>query len=334
MLKKKWLPAVIDIFRKESDAATVANGNNSASNGDADSGSPLLSAVSALMFNQLRGLLTASIEAYLAYFEQYATNLPDDPEQLHSEDVSTRPLLVVRMLVEGEGFKFAPSAAAVVKSLLSTIDHFVTMMNTIPRIEGELGKSGGSARLLVVANVDEEIVTSAKARLHKIVEMNMSLTDHMVQAYTPYAYLLSGESDKKVDDFNKAKHSLPETTAEIAKYDKSVKEIAKRSLPEVRFNLVLVACQAVKTKLVARGDELSGRLRGHIGSGFLARCSDTCARYQDIFLRLGMHPNTEEEMVQLEAFLQARRVALQTHARTLKALAPQLLLDISCPRIL
>ena len=74
--------------------------------------------------------------------------------------------------------------------------------------------------------------------------MNFELTAQMVQAYTPFAYLLSADTDKKVEEFNKAKKALPEASSEIAKYDKAAKEIAKRSINEVRFNMCTVTCQA------------------------------------------------------------------------------------------
>ena len=128
----------------------------------------------------------------------------------------------------------------------------------------------------------------------------------MLKVYSPFTYLLSAETDKKVEDFNRAKHVLPEVTSEIAKFDKARKEVEKRSLPEVRFNLLLVACAAVKTKLTSRADELANRMRANIGQSFIAKGNELCSRYQDIFLRLGMHPNTEEEMVELETFLVRR----------------------------
>jgi len=59
MLKKKWFPAVLGIFKAEAQAHEA----------DAEVGAappPLLAAVSALMFNQLRGLLTTSVESCVA----------------------------------------------------------------------------------------------------------------------------------------------------------------------------------------------------------------------------------------------------------------------------
>ena len=108
--------------------------------------SSLLSAISTLMFNQLRQLLTASIDELVAFFEQFAieeqpTDQPPDDEVLHSEAVDHRPLFVVKMLVEGEGYKFSPSLPTLLKTVLGTIDHFVAMLNTIPRIEAEMGRA-------------------------------------------------------------------------------------------------------------------------------------------------------------------------------------------------
>ena len=36
---------------------------------------------------------------------------------------------------------------------------------------------------------------------------------------------------------------------------------------------------------------------------FTAKCAELCSRYMEIFMRLGVHPTTEEEMVELETFL-------------------------------
>ena len=88
------------------------------------------------MFNQLRQLLTASIDELVAFFEQFAieeqpTDQPPDDEVLHSEAVDHRPLFVVKMLVEGEGYKFSPSLPTLLKTALGTIDHFVAMLNTV-----------------------------------------------------------------------------------------------------------------------------------------------------------------------------------------------------------
>ena len=78
------------------------------------------------------------------------------------------------------------------------VDQFVAMMNTIPRIEDELGKGAGGARLLTVASVEEEMVMLAKQRLQALVEKNFALTAQMSAAYAPFVYVLSADTDKKV----------------------------------------------------------------------------------------------------------------------------------------
>lgn len=44
-------------------------------------------------------------------------------------------------------------------------------------------------------------------------------------------------------------------------------------------------------------------MRAAIGSSFISKDTEICTRYQEIFIRLGHHPSTEEEMVELETFL-------------------------------
>ena len=103
------------------------------------------------------------------------------------------------MLVEGDAFKFAPSQGGLVKAVQGVVDQFVAMMNTIPRIESELGKgTAGGARLLTVASVEEEMVMLAKQRLQALVEKNFALTAQMSAAYAPFVYVLSADTDKKV----------------------------------------------------------------------------------------------------------------------------------------
>ena len=57
-LKKKWFQAVLEIFRAHGEGGELSPS--------------LLSTVSTLMFNQLRALLTSSIDAYVAFFENYS----------------------------------------------------------------------------------------------------------------------------------------------------------------------------------------------------------------------------------------------------------------------
>ena len=234
------------------------------------------------------------------------------PDTLHSESVLTRPLFVIKMVVEGDGFKFAPSHPAMIKAVLGIIDHFVAMLNTVPRIEGEIGKGGGGARLMTVATPDDEMICNAKARVQAILEANLETTNFLMKTYNPFTYLLSSETDKKVEDFIKARHQLPEVTSEISKYEKARKEVDKRSIPEVNLNLMQVHVSGVKLKLSSRAEEVATRLRANIQQLFIAKGNDLCSRYQEIFLRLGMHPNTEEEMVELETFLQESSGMLMT----------------------
>ena len=70
--------------------------------------------------------------------------------------------------------------------------------------------------------------------------------------------------------------------------------------------------QAVKAKLTSRAEELGNRMRGAIGSAFISKDTEICTRYQEIFIRLGHHPSTEEERVELETFLGQSTGGLET----------------------
>lgn len=61
----------------------------------------------------------------------------------------------------------------------------------------------------------------SKARVQAILETNFESTSQMLKAYSPFTYLLSADTDKKIDDFNHAKHVLQEVTSEISKFDKA-----------------------------------------------------------------------------------------------------------------
>ena len=207
------------------------------------------------------------------------------------------------MLVDGEGYKFSPSLPTLLKSVLGTIDHFVAMLNTVPRVEAELGKSGGQ-KLLVVATPDDDIVLDAKDRLKHILEVNFDATERMHKVYAPFAWLLASDTEKKVIEFNHEGKPLGDVTNEITnKYEKAKKEIEKRSNGEVRFMLLTVSCGSVKQVLLERTLSMIEKMRQAVKSAFMAKGTELCSRYQEIFVRLGQHPTTEEEMVALEAFL-------------------------------
>ena len=163
--------------------------------------------------------------------------------------------------------------------------------------------SGAAQKLLAVTALDDAVAVDARARLQAVVEKNFELTNLMVKAYSPYAWLLSAQTDRKIDDFNSQKHNVTEVTAEIGTMNKAARDLAKRSLPDVRLNLNLVSCAAVRTKLTSRAEELAARMRGVIGAGFIKGAEGICTDYGDMYLRLSKNPETEEQMVELERYL-------------------------------
>ena len=297
ILKKKWFPSVLDIFRAESQEGDEVNPT-------------LLSAVSTLMFNQLRGMLQSSIDQLVAFFEASYTATPSDEtlpseEMLHSRAVGHRPLFLVRMMAEGDALKFVPTLPTLLKTVLGTIDHFVQMLNTIPRVEAELSKSPTAPRLISVADIaTEAIVLSAKARLESLIKTNWEATEQMHNVYNPFGYLLTLETEKKVIDFNAdPSKSLGDATTEVSKYTKAKAEVKKKSEDAVRFTLLTVDVSQVKEKLGARAEEMADKLRQAVKASFVSKGQELCGRYMEIFVRLGVHPSTEEEMVALETFL-------------------------------
>ena len=52
------------------------------------------------------------------------------------------------------------------------------------------------------------------------------------QVYTPFAYLLTAETERKVVDFNNSPHALADVTAEIKRFDTARKDVDKRSYSE------------------------------------------------------------------------------------------------------
>ena len=297
-LKKKWYPSVLDIFRRDG-------------RDDGDDLSPsLLAAVSTLMFNQLRELLKSSVGALVAFFEKFADEgllasgetEPSD-EKLHSEDVAHRPLFVVKMLTEAEGYKFSPSLPTLLKSVLGIVDHFVAMLNTVPRIEAELGKAPGGPRLLTIATADDEVIVNAKAKLEAILKSNYEATEGM-HARLRAAPVPAGGGDGQEGRRLQRRGPL---ALGVHRRDRQVRQGEEGGRQEVEARGALHAAHRLVRRGprgAARADELCERLRElQVKGEFIAKCAELCSRYMEIFMRLGVHPTTEEEMVELEAFL-------------------------------
>jgi dynein heavy chain len=281
----------------------------------------LLSAVSALMFNQLRGLLTNSVKTYVSFLQQFT---PADDRRTAEGSKGARALFTIKMLVEGEGCKFNPSAGSLAKTLLAILDHFVAMMNTLPRIEGELGRHTAVGNLLAVCTLDDELIAEAKADVQTVVEANMEATGEMLRRYAPYQYLLSAETEKRVEDFNKSDHSLSEHTNEIQRFAKAAMEVGESAPDEVLFNLVCINASAVKQKVANRAHELALSLTAAIGSKFATRDAAICHQYQEMSARLMVHPSSDEEMVELERFVSDSKETLTDLNKELNAARKQL----------
>ena len=226
--------------------------------------------------------------------------------RLHSEAVDHRTLFVVKMTSRAEAYKFTPSLPTLLKTVLGTIDHFVAMINTVPRIEAEIGKAARRAPSPSPRPTTRSSSRLAKA-LAEVLEANYECDERMHNARL---LALRVPADLRHREEGRSTSTTPATSsARSPPRSKSTRRPSRRSRSGRRPSGLHHVHGGVR-----RGQGEAGRARRRDdgppgrGQGRLHRQGQSlCSRYTDIFVRLGVHPMTEEEMVALEQFLSSRR---------------------------
>eukprot|EP00736_Rhodelphis_marinus_P007919 Rmarinus@m.2764 len=308
VLWNQWLPSTVEIFlSRHPDVGP-------------DRLQGYFGAAAALMSNQLRELVSISVNDFLAFFEAYATG-----DIIHAEDRAgvgklvagtvpgtiRGPALMVNLAVEDNKIVFQPSLLELQNALLSIFDMIVNSVQGMPRVEYKMSiaEYETGKQKLPVASLEEEEVLKARSKLERMVEDVLAGSEAVISQYSDYAYLLEGEL--MVDSMLQAEHSLPDYAAEIDKFWKAADAVQDKFDNQIPFTLVCVRCVTLNDMLAQKSRGLADRILAHIATENRKQNRSISERFESMQFRAMKLPSNSEELVNLEQFLEnARQVDL------------------------
>ncbi|KAI8825240.1 dynein heavy chain and region D6 of dynein motor-domain-containing protein [Fimicolochytrium jonesii] len=290
----EWIPTVANaFFTTKEQWYTIATACT-----DSDVGFRRLDnffkSVCALMSNQLWSLLYASLDDFENFFTQFATA---------SSEVS---VFNVRLVIAGAQIRFDPPLAELETLIVSILEDMVAAARDLPRVETKLFTSltGESLYLPAMSLEDDRIAEGRYVR--SIVAKNTIASQKHLLSYDKYKTLLTTKAEKRIEDFLREKHDLDEYEVEIKKLNKLIEEISA-SPSIVRFSMIYLECDVLKTELTAKAQLLVQKLVDQVADMNRKLNLGICESYEKISAKAMKAPADTEELVELMKYVDNAR---------------------------
>ncbi|TPX59932.1 hypothetical protein PhCBS80983_g02164 [Powellomyces hirtus] len=286
----EWIPTVASAFFNTKDQwYSIATGCT-----DPDVGFRRLDAffksVCALMSNQLWQMMFASLDEFESFFTKFATA---------SSETS---LFNVRLVISGAQIRFDPPLLELETLTVSILEEMVQAVRDIPRVETKLFTSlSGEQLFLPSMTMDDDRIGEGRY-VRSIVAKNTVAPQKHLMSYDKYKALLTTKAEKRIEDFLREKHDLDDYETEIKKLNKIIEEIAATP-SSVRFSLIFLECDALKTELTAKAQQLAQRLVDQVADLNRKLNLSICESYEKISAKAMKAPADTEELVELMKYV-------------------------------
>ncbi|GMH83681.1 hypothetical protein TrST_g5859 [Triparma strigata] len=282
-------------------------------------------AMTVVMQNQLRYIVTCSIENLLSFFEMFALDSEGEGEgeeegrgdiynrETDAEsrtDVSSleykRPLapFIVDLSVNNASNQFfdeppvklTTSKEQVVGRVLNIFDTAVHCFDKFETLHG-LAR-GGKTKLVKILSRNDKFIVKARARIIQIVEENIDKSQDALKVYNQYSYLMyennniSGEIEH-LDDI----HDI------IEKYEGSISELG--NLPTtLPLCLIKLTCTSLHNTFVKMAERKIRLALDHVVSECMSVNHVTAKAARALWSKLNKKPTNTDELIEAENFLQ------------------------------
>ncbi|XP_077987554.1 dynein axonemal heavy chain 3-like isoform X2 [Glandiceps talaboti] len=266
-----------------------------------------------LMSNCLRNGVRQSIYDLVELLEEYSQGNNYDTDYFHSN----HRLPVVEHIItffmgphmDGVTTKFTPSFENLIKELYQIIYTMIHSVERLPRIEHQLFQVVDNLKVKCISTVeqDEEIVEVAKERIKTVIMKNSWGPKRYQCEYEPYQYLLSRDSDARVEKFIGKEQHLRDYVREIERLKQMASELG--SLPVyVPMHLFLLDCNDINSWLIERARDLAGIMITKIVVTSRKFNRSICEQYDAIVKKVTSYPDTTQALVELQDYTDSLRV--------------------------
>lgn len=212
----------------------------------------------ALMYNQLRGLITDSLYVFRDFFRRFKKESYKDPATIIAEEKDwTNPIedvfLVLEMKDEDGQILFNTPLSEIKISLLRIIDMIINVSHNFSRAEISISRSDKS-KLWEVLQKDE-VVQNVAREIEGIIDANLAAVAKVEDVLEKYAYILTeGEVvDRFCEEIN---HTRKEYEQMIEKYEKIYQEVMDEVPFFIRMSMINIDVCSVKKKLLENCREI------------------------------------------------------------------------------
>lgn len=167
-LSSDWNKKVVDILRKELESM------------DGEQTKIFFESVGTLMANQVRDLVTKSINAYIQFIERFQKDTYPTPQEIIKREYDPDTpfednFLTLHLIINGPNIAFENRLHDVQKDLISVVEQIVNQSQNLPRPENTIARA--DKMHLWAVQKDDEIVKIAKNKIEDIIEQNINVVE-------------------------------------------------------------------------------------------------------------------------------------------------------------
>ncbi|XP_030314514.1 dynein heavy chain 12, axonemal [Calypte anna] len=245
--------------------------------------------VATLMSNQLKGLLSRTVEAFVKHFD--------------TEDRNRLPLFKMELTLDEKKMDFYPSLQDLEEAILFTVNRVGQTLQNIQTVRSWVMEDTET----LDAELPNHIMEWATSTLKKCISDNLQGPKKYFQSYVErYGWLVDGTAEARIKRFQEEEHSFDEYTAFIDEFFTLKKEIL--SLPEAaHFPMIYLNCEDLKQGLADIASTFAKMLTDKILANYREEAEKICREFEAIGEHALKVPETTEEMVETVAYVQKVR---------------------------
>ncbi|CUT98907.1 dynein heavy chain [Echinococcus multilocularis] len=284
------------------------------------------SSIEALMSNQLRSIVEASVHSLTEFIEGYKSSnaFKNEYEEMH---FVKKPVLLIKLKASDPKVVYSPSLREIREHLLKCFQTITNAATNLPRVETELFPAMVNQPIYIRSvNYQEDLVSKCTDRSLHVFRLNSTGPRQYLDYYRPYSNLLNNKAEMELRAFMKERHSLlsmkkkkgilqendpledqlAENLSQVKKQLDAYRDL-KREILGMRFTVPLqlfcLDCKGVNLNLAARAQKLRDILSNFELDEAREINRSVCRRYEAITNKLSEEPANTQALVDLQDFL-------------------------------